>query len=129
MRTWMLTLPVVAVLAASLAGCQAPCDRMCDARADYINACVEFTRSTMENDQTPPAGWGIYDDPDLWWSDAYGVADADEYASMCKADADDNLGGLDGDDTKLFEQECEGEALLYEDAIEETDNPSCHLFP
>lgn len=130
----LLTLASMATLL--LTGCPAPCDRMCDAKADYIQACVDFSKEQIKNDRTPPPGWDVFDpaleDPsavDQWWSDTYQVGDAEEYASQCKDSADDVLSDLEGEDQQLMEQECEDEAIVYEGAIEEEDKPSCYLFP
>ena len=128
MRSWLL-LSVVALMMAGTIGCQAPCDRMCDARADYLEACIDFTQYTLDEDLSPPAGWDIYDDANLWWTDTYGVSGVDDYAAACKESADGILADKSGDDRTLQQQECDDEALVYESAIEEEGDPSCHLFP
>lgn len=119
-----------------LTGCPAPCDRMCDAKAEYIQACIDFSKDQVENDRTPPPGWEVFDPTledtaafDDWWAVAFEVTDGDEYASNCKDSTDGVLSDLDGDDQKLTEQECTDEAIVYEDAIEEEGKPSCYLFP
>ncbi len=128
MKSWLL-LSVVALMMAGTIGCQAPCDRMCDARADYLETCIDFTQFTMDEGLSPPTGWDIYDDANEWWSGHYGVSGADDYAADCKESADGILADKDGEGRKLNEQECEDEALVYEAAIEEDGDPSCHLFP
>ena len=136
MKTALALLITASMGLLMLTGCPAPCDRMCDAKADYIQACIDFSKDQVENDRTPPPGWDVFDPTledtaafDSWWSDAYGVGDGEEYASACKDSADGVLSDLEGDGQKLQEQECTDEAIVYEDAIEEEGKPSCYLFP
>ena len=132
MRIALALLMLVPMGLLLLAGCQAPCDRMCDAKADYIQACVDFTNNQLENERTPPLGWDVYGsevgDADQWW-DAYGVAGADDYASTCKESGDGELSDLGGDDQKVIEQECEDEAIQYEEALNDEERPTCYYFP
>ena len=128
MRIW-LSLIVVAIVGAALAGCQAPCDRMCDSQAEYINACVEDAKAALNADRTPQVGWDVYENPDDWWSGAYGVAGPDELAAACKEDADGRLAAMEGDDRSLMEQECGDEALIFEEAILIEGSPTCHITP
>lgn len=125
MRNWLLASTAVVALVAWV-GCQAPCDRMCDAKADYIEACIEATETAFAEGLTPPEGWDLYEDPQQWWTDAYSVGGADEYAETCKEDADTVLGG-DVDQT-LWEQECDDEAGEFELALSGS-SLSCHLNP
>ncbi len=92
MRNWLIASIAVFALVA-WAGCQAPCDAMCDAKADYLEACIDATATALNEGLTPPEGWDLYDDPQQWWTDGYGVSGAEEYAETCKADADAVLAG------------------------------------
>jgi hypothetical protein len=125
MRNWLIASIAVFALVA-WAGCQAPCDAMCDAKADYLEACIDATETALNEGLTPPEGWDLYDDPQKWWSDGYGVGGAEEYAESCKADADAVLAG--DVDKALWEQECDDDARLFEQALD-TDSVSCHLNP
>ena len=128
MRIW---LPLIALVlfTAALAGCSAPCDRRCDAQADFIAACVEYTADAVAEGKTPPAGWDIFADPNDWWSEAYGVAGAEEFATACKEDFESVLAGLEGDDHGLMEQECGDEANVLESYYLDRDVPDCHTTP
>ena len=128
MRIW-LSLLVVVPFTAALVGCSAPCDRRCDAQADFIAACVDYTASAMDKGLTPPAGWDIYESPTDWWSEAFGVAGAEEFAAACKEDAESVLAGLEGDDHGLMEQECEDEAMVLESYLTDEEVPDCHSTP
>jgi len=128
MRIW-LSLIVIAIAGAILAGCQAPCDRRCDSQAEYINACVEDAKEALAADRTPQIGWEVYENPDDWWTEGYGVAGVDELAAACKEDADARLAELEGDDRSLMEQECEDEALVFEEAALIEGSPTCHIIP
>ena len=124
MRIGLLLLAIATVVAM---GCQAPCDRMCDAEAEYIGACIADAKAAIDEGRTPQAGWDVYENPDDWWSGAYGVGGAEEYATSCKEDADAVLAAAE--DGGLTEQECEDEALVKENAILDEESPACHLIP
>jgi hypothetical protein len=128
MRTALMLIALTAFLAVTV-GCQAPCDRMCDSKAAYVAACVDYTKNQLDNDLTAPAGWDVYDNAEDWWTDAYGVGGEEEFAEACRVDADGVVGGLSGEDRTITEQECEDEALVFEQAIADEGNPSCHIVP
>ncbi len=124
-------LPLLAfvLFTAAIVGCSAPCDRMCDAQADYIAACVDYTTEAIGKGLTPPAGWDIYETPTDWWTEAYGVSGAEDFAAACKEDAEAVLAGLEGEDRSLTEQECEDEALVLESYVDDLEVPDCHAAP
>ncbi len=128
MRIWLPLLALVPFTAAVI-GCSAPCDNRCDAQADFIAACVDYTASAIADGKTPPEGWDIFDDPNDWWSEAFGVGGAEEFATACKEDAEAVLAGLEGDDRSLMEQECADEAQVLESYYLDLDVPDCHSTP
>ena len=125
--TWMLI--ALALLVAATVGCQAPCDRMCDSKAAYIAACVDYTKNQLDGGLTAPAGWDVYDNAEDWWTEAYGVAGEEALATACKDDAAGVVDAQEGEDRQVLQQECEDDALLFETAILEEGNPSCHIVP
>jgi hypothetical protein len=123
-----LALLALVPFSAAIIGCSAPCDRMCDAQADYVAACVDYTADAISKGLTPPAGWDIYETPSDWWTEAYGVSGAEDFAAACKEDAEAVLADLEGDDRGLMEQECEDEAMVLENYVV-TEVPDCHAAP